>query len=65
MNVRVKLTELRTEEHHEGGGHQIFFSLKFFFKTVNQATLQPSKVLIETGFISKAYSNEIVFLDSY
>src|SRR6266487_3512812 len=31
-------------------------SLKIFFlKTVNQATLQPSKVLIEAGFILIAY----------
>src|SRR3954471_12420948 len=29
---------------------------------MNQATLQPSKVLIEAGFISKAYLNKKAFL---
>ena len=47
MNTIVELTEHRTGEHHgEWVGTKYFLALKSFFsKTVNQATLQPLKVL--------------------
>ena len=60
QNVWSELTEHRTGEHHEGGGHQITLSHKSFLsQTVNQATLQPLKDLTETGFILKAHSSKI------
>ena len=50
MNACDKSTKLKTGEYHEGGGHQITWALKTFFKrTSNQAMLQPLKVLTETG----------------
>ena len=36
-----------------------FEPLSFVSKTVNQATLQPSKDLIETRFLLKAYSGRL------
>ena len=44
MNVCVELAELRTGEHHEGGGHQIFWAWKsFFLKPWTRPRYNPQK----------------------
>src|SRR4051812_19214717 len=60
MNSRIKLTERRLENITKGVGTNKILSLYilFFSKTVNLATLQPSKVLIEAGLIRKHTVNE-------
>src|SRR3954465_1978345 len=59
MNARVKLTELRLKNITKGVGANKILSLKILSsKTVNLATLQPSKVLIEAGLIRKHTVNE-------
>ena len=62
MSARIRIVELRTEEHHgEWAGTKYFEPKNLFLKTVNQTTLQPSKVLIEAWVNSKAYNEEIAF----
>src|SRR3954465_4340163 len=59
MNARIELTELRLENITKGVGTNKILSLKIFFlKTVNLATLQTSKILIEAGLIQKHTKRE-------
>ena len=63
MSARIRLVELRTEGYHGEWSGTKYFEPKnpFSKKLVNQATLQPSKVLIEAWVNSKAYDEEIAF----
>src|ERR1051325_3030948 len=63
MSARIKIVELRTEGHHGEWAGTKYFEPKNSFskKPVNQATLQPLKVLIEAWVNSKAYNEEITF----
>ena len=62
MGARISLVEHRIEEHHgEWEGTKYFEPKNLFLKTVNQTTLQPSKVLMEAWVNSKAYNEEIAF----
>ena len=63
MSACIRIVELRNEEHHGEWAGTKYFEPKnpFSKKLVNQATLQPSKVLIEAWVNSKAYNEEIAF----
>ena len=55
MDARIELIERRNGEHHgEWVGIKYFEPQILFSKTVNQATLQPLKALIEAWVNLKA-----------